>query len=205
MQVATESLHSVKAVLMGDVLSKKSDFFNSIKDHYCQNQDKSLLFEDRAIFTFQLRPDCGVKIDLNNYRHERMQSNFNFRGIQLVLIVFNYNDQNSFDNLMSWLTEMRRYVSDQKAAVIIGNGFSNTNAAVTEDQAHAFAQAQGCKLIQVEEGDFESIQNALVSALNELPSLALHPHENLHTLSQKQGADSNVEPDDESCCRCIMF
>ncbi len=161
--------------------------------------------EDKIIFTFQLRSECAVKIDLSNHRPERTYSNFNFRGIQLALIVFHYNDQASFDNLKSWATEIRRYFRDIQLAVIIGNGYSNTHSVVSEDQAAALAEAQGYNLIQVKEGDFESFQNALAKALNELPSLMLQSNAQTKAISDKPVIDSNSEPESDSCCRCVMF
>ncbi len=201
MEEKKESPHSIKVLLFGDEASKKSDLLNTIKDNCGGPQYNINTSENRIILTIPLRADCSVRVDIRNHKQDLTHSSSPLLGIQLVLLVFSYADVSTFNNLDDWLTEIERYTRNNITTVIIGNCFSDTNQGVTEIQAKTFTEEHSYILAKVREGDFESILNALILALNEVPTLKPQPAPVLPSNTEEQVTESESHP----CCQCTMF
>lgn len=201
MEEKHDSPHSIKVLLFGDEASKKSNILNTIKTNCEQPQYNLNTSDKRIIFTFPLRPDCSVRVDIRNHKQDLTHSSTPLLGIQLVLLVFNYADVSTFNNLDDWLKDIERYTRNNITTVMIGNCFSDNEQEVTKIQAKTFAEEHGYILTQVREGDFESILNALILALNEVPTLKPQPAPVLPSNTEEQVTES----ESTSCCQCTLF
>lgn len=201
MNESKESPHSFKVLLFGDIDSKKSNILHTIKDNFSEPQYDLKTSSDRVIFNFPLRADCSVRLDLRNHRHERTHSSSPLLGIQLVLVIFSYDNAASFDNLKDWMIEVERYTREHIPTVIIGNCFSNINQEVSENTAKSFVEERGYVLAQIMDRDVESLKSALSLALNEAPSLKPKPDYEPTLVTE----ELTSEPNSNSCCQCTMF
>lgn len=170
MEDRKESNHFVRAILFGDETSEKSTILSCIK---CQKPTSIDTFstEDRIQYSIQLRENCSVKLDLLNHKQERTHSSHPLRGIQIIIVVFSYNDLSSFINLKTWITEADRYSRENIPKIIIGNCFSDSDTIVQEKDVNKMIVDLGCPFARVKENDIESVQNAIFLALDQLPSL----------------------------------
>lgn len=167
-----ERTYNLRVLVMGDEDSEKSKILTSIRKKYHQNGDYTSSNDDRISHILQYKGNCQVILDIHNYRQQRTYSSYPLRSIDIVLIVYSSNNLLSFNNIDNWYREIERFSKNYIQTVLVAFHPQNTTHVVNLEQGQAIAEKIGLPFTQISEDDFESIQQALVLALNQLPSLS---------------------------------
>ncbi|GAB4842429.1 WD40 repeat protein [Ancistrocladus abbreviatus] len=87
-----------------------------------------------------------------------------YRGAHGIIIVYDITDQESFDNVKQWLSEIDRYASDNVKKLLVGNKSDLTaNRAVTYETAKAFADEIGIPFLETSAKDASNVEQAFMT------------------------------------------
>ncbi len=193
-----ERTYNLRVLVMGDEDSEKSKILTCIRKNQYQNGDYTSSNDDRISHKLQYKENCQVILDIHNYRQERTNSSYPLRSIDIVLIVYSSNNHLSFNNIDNWYREVERFSKNYIQTVLVAFHPQNTTHVVDLQQGQAIAEKIGLPFTQISENDFESIQQALIHVLNQLPSLS--PKAAPAADKDDDPADSSEPSSRSKCC-----
>ncbi|BAT83443.1 ras-related protein RABD2a [Vigna umbellata] len=87
-----------------------------------------------------------------------------YRGAHGIIIVYDVTDEDSFNNVKQWLSEIDRYASDSVNKLLVGNKCDLTeNRAVSYDTAKAFADEIGIPFMETSAKDATNVEQAFMA------------------------------------------
>ncbi|KAK7374456.1 hypothetical protein VNO80_07886 [Phaseolus coccineus] len=87
-----------------------------------------------------------------------------YRGAHGIIIVYDVTDEESFNNVKQWLSEIDRYASDSVNKLLVGNKCDLTeNRAVSYDTAKAFADEIGIPFMETSAKDATNVEQAFMA------------------------------------------
>ncbi|KAF8111468.1 hypothetical protein N665_0074s0004 [Sinapis alba] len=87
-----------------------------------------------------------------------------YRGAHGIIIVYDVTDQESFNNVKQWLSEIDRYASDNVNKLLVGNKCDLTeNRAVPYETAKAFADEIGIPFMETSAKDATNVEQAFMA------------------------------------------
>jgi GTPase SAR1 family protein len=125
-----------------------------------------------------------------------------YRGAHGIIIVYDVTDQESFNNVKSWLQEIDRFASEHVCKLLVGNKNDMTSKKVVDTAvAKEFADSLGIKFLETSAKTSENVEAAFLAMAAEIKaSTSFQPATN------KAGGVVNVSPKDEDvrassgCC-----
>ncbi|XP_017635178.1 GTP-binding protein YPTM2-like isoform X4 [Gossypium arboreum] len=86
-----------------------------------------------------------------------------YRGAHGIIIVYDVTDQESFNNVKQWLSEIDRYASDNVNKLLVGNKCDLTaNKVVSYETAKAFANEIGIPFLETSAKDATNVEQAFM-------------------------------------------
>ncbi|KAG8477320.1 hypothetical protein CXB51_031095 [Gossypium anomalum] len=86
------------------------------------------------------------------------------KTIKLQIIVYDVTDQESFNNVKQWLSEIDRYASDNVNKLLVGNKCDLTaNKVVSYETAKAFADEIGIPFLETSAKDATNVEQAFMA------------------------------------------
>ncbi|XVF73533.1 hypothetical protein PTKIN_Ptkin12aG0209300 [Pterospermum kingtungense] len=87
-----------------------------------------------------------------------------YRGAHGIIIVYDVTDQESFNNVKQWLSEIDRYASDNVNKLLVGNKCDLTaNKVVSYETAKAFADEIGIPFMETSAKDSTNVEQAFMA------------------------------------------
>ncbi|XP_058207501.1 ras-related protein RABD2a [Rhododendron vialii] len=87
-----------------------------------------------------------------------------YRGAHGIIIVYDITDQESFNNVKQWLSEIDRYASENVNKVLVGNKCDLTSKrAVSYEEAKAFADEIGIPFMETSAKDSTNVEQAFMA------------------------------------------
>ncbi|KAG5558260.1 hypothetical protein RHGRI_008258 [Rhododendron griersonianum] len=87
-----------------------------------------------------------------------------YRGAHGIIIVYDITDQESFNNVKQWLSEIDRYASENVNKVLVGNKCDLTaKRAVSYEEAKAFADEIGIPFMETSAKDSTNVEQAFMA------------------------------------------
>ncbi|KAA3475406.1 ras-related protein RABD2a [Gossypium australe] len=87
-----------------------------------------------------------------------------YRGAHGIIIVYDVTDQESFNNVKQWLSEIDRYASDNVNKLLVGNKCDLTaNKVVSYETAKAFADEIGIPFLETSAKDATNVEQAFMA------------------------------------------
>ncbi|KAI4356625.1 hypothetical protein L6164_000634 [Bauhinia variegata] len=87
-----------------------------------------------------------------------------YRGAHGIIIVYDVTDQESFNNVKQWLSEIDRYASDSVNKLLVGNKCDLTaNKVVSYETAKAFADEIGIPFMETSAKDATNVEQAFMA------------------------------------------
>jgi len=87
-----------------------------------------------------------------------------YRGAHGIIIVYDITDQESFNNVKQWLSEIGRYASDNVNKLLVGNKSDlEANRAVPYETAKAFADEIGIPFLEASAKDSINVEQAFMT------------------------------------------
>ncbi|KAH0727711.1 hypothetical protein KY290_003415 [Solanum tuberosum] len=103
-----------------------------------------------------------------------------YRGAHGIIIVYDITDQESFNNVKQWLSEIDRYASENVNKLLVGNKSDlNDNRAVSYDTAKAFADEIGIPFMEASAKSATNVEQAFMAMAAEIKNrMATQPTSN---------------------------
>ncbi|XP_061374288.1 ras-related protein RABD2a isoform X2 [Gastrolobium bilobum] len=87
-----------------------------------------------------------------------------YRGAHGIIIVYDVTDEESFNNVKQWLSEIDRYASDNVNKLLVGNKSDLTaNRVVSYDTAKEFADQIGIPFMETSAKDSTNVEQAFMA------------------------------------------
>ncbi|XP_042405828.1 GTP-binding protein YPTM2 isoform X1 [Zingiber officinale] len=87
-----------------------------------------------------------------------------YRGAHGIIVVYDVTDQESFNNVKTWLNEIDRYASDNVNKLLVGNKSDLTaNKVVSYETAKAFADEIGIPFIETSAKNATNVEQAFMA------------------------------------------
>ncbi|KAG6538593.1 hypothetical protein ZIOFF_003717 [Zingiber officinale] len=87
-----------------------------------------------------------------------------YRGAHGIIVVYDVTDQESFNNVKTWLNEIDRYASDNVNKLLVGNKSDlTTNKVVSYETAKAFADEIGIPFMETSAKNATHVEQAFMA------------------------------------------
>lgn len=163
--------HLFKLVLIGDSGVGKSCLLLRFADNAFTESYISTIGVD-----FRFRT---VKVDKNTVKlqiwdtagQERFRTitSAYYRGADGIIMVYDVTNQESFNHVADWLTEVNRYASEGTCKLLVGNKSDRTDSRVvsTED-AQAYAENLNIPFLETSAKNADNVEQAFLTMAQEL-------------------------------------
>lgn len=92
-----------------------------------------------------------------------------YRGAHGIIVVYDVTDQESFDNVKQWLSEIERYASEGVHKLLVGNKADLTTKRVVQTaDAKEFADGMGIPFLETSAKDATNVEQAFVTMATEI-------------------------------------
>ena len=155
--------HIFKVLLIGDAGVGKSSMLLRFTDDAFEEQMASTIGVDFRVKTLELSgKTCKLTIwDTAGQERFRTLTSSYYRGCHGIIVVFDVNERETFENLPRWLDELELYTTTQFASkLLVGNKTDLDQRQVSEEEAQAFARKQQMMYIEASAKTRKGIQQA---------------------------------------------
>ncbi|GAB2292493.1 Ras- protein RABD2a [Dionaea muscipula] len=92
-----------------------------------------------------------------------------YRGAHGIIIVYDVTDQQSFENIKQWLSEIDRYASDNVVKLLVGNKSDLTSSKVVSyETGKAFADEIGVPFLETSAKNASNVEQAFMTMAAEI-------------------------------------
>ncbi|KMT01694.1 hypothetical protein BVRB_9g211500 [Beta vulgaris subsp. vulgaris] len=92
-----------------------------------------------------------------------------YRGAHGIIVVYDITDQESFNNVKQWLSEIDRYASNNVNKLLVGNKSDLTaNRAVSYETAKAYADEIGIPFLETSAKDATNVEQAFLTMTEDI-------------------------------------
>mmetsp|Transcript_11661 Transcript_11661/g.19904 ORF Transcript_11661/g.19904 Transcript_11661/m.19904 type:complete len:198 (-) Transcript_11661:67-660(-) len=121
-----------------------------------------------------------------------------YRGTHGIVVVFDVNDRESFDNVDQWINEAQLYaVKCDPVMLLIGNKIDKPDRVVSKKEATEFARSKGMVYIETSAKTKVGIQQTFEELVQKILDKGNYVSENKPTVKP---AYENQNQDDWGCC-----
>ncbi|KAG6495009.1 hypothetical protein ZIOFF_042799 [Zingiber officinale] len=110
--------------------------------------------------------NCFVSLQWDTAGQERFRTitSSYYRGAHGIIVVYDVTDQESFNNVKTWLNEIDRYASDNVNKLLVGNKSDLTaNKVVSYEIAKAFADEIGIPFVETSAKNATNVEQAFMA------------------------------------------
>jgi len=125
-----------------------------------------------------------------------------YRGAHGIIVVFDVTDQESFNNVKQWLSEIDRYANESVNKLLVGNKSDLTAKRVVEHTtAKAFADEIGVPYIETSAKNATNVEQAFMTMAAEIKNrMAREPAVNKPANTIRPGEGRSIAQQKSSCC-----
>jgi Ras-related protein Rab-1A len=160
-----------KLLLIGDSGVGKSCLLLRFADDTYNESYISTIGVDFKIRTIELDGKT-VKLQIwdtaGQERFRTITSSY-YRGAHGIIIVYDVTDQESFNNVKTWLHEIDRYANESVNKLLVGNKNDLTTKKVVDTAtAKEFADSLGIKFLETSAKTSENVEQAFITMAQEI-------------------------------------
>eukprot|EP00803_Ostreobium_quekettii_P004562 evm.model.scf_1827.6 EVM.evm.TU.scf_1827.6 scf_1827:28562-31705(-) len=193
-----------KLLLIGDSGVGKSCLLLRFADDTYTESYISTIGVDFKIRTVELESKV-IKLQIwdtaGQERFRTITSSY-YRGAHGIIVVYDVTDQDSFNNVKTWLNEIDRYASENVNKLLVGNKSDLTAKKVVDYQtAKAFADELGIPFLETSAKNASNVEQAFMTMAQEIKNrMASQPVVNRPGSTVKPGEGRPVSAPKSSCC-----
>ncbi|CAD7704037.1 unnamed protein product, partial [Ostreobium quekettii] len=160
-----------KLLLIGDSGVGKSCLLLRFADDTYTESYISTIGVDFKIRTVELESKV-IKLQIwdtaGQERFRTITSSY-YRGAHGIIVVYDVTDQDSFNNVKTWLNEIDRYASENVNKLLVGNKSDLTAKKVVDYQtAKAFADELGIPFLETSAKNASNVEQAFMTMAQEI-------------------------------------
>lgn len=180
--------HLFKVVLVGDAKVGKSVLLSRFADNQFTESYVSTIGVDFKNKTIELDNNKKIKLQLwDTAGHERFRAIISsyYRGSSGILLVFDVNDEKSFNNVKVWKDDITQRVPEANI-ILVGNKCDDDDASprvVSKERAEALAKELGIPYIETSAKTGHNVENCFVQ-------LARAAYERLLAVVEQKGEEA---------------
>ncbi|CAL1360670.1 unnamed protein product [Linum trigynum] len=125
-----------------------------------------------------------------------------YRGAHGIIIVYDVTDEESFNNVKTWLTEIDKFATDSVNKLLVGNKCDLTSKrAVPYDTAKAFADEIGIPFLETSAKSATNVEEAFMTMASEIKKrMATQPAMNATRPTTVPIRGKPVNNQSSNCC-----
>lgn len=125
-----------------------------------------------------------------------------YRGAHGIIVVYDVTDQESFNNVKQWLSEIDRYANENVNKLLVGNKSDLTAKKVVDyATAKAFADEIGIPFLETSAKSATNVEQAFMTMATEIKNrMATQPVAAAKPNTVKPGEGRAVNTKSSSCC-----
>lgn len=168
---STEYDYLFKLLLIGDSGVGKSCLLLRFADDTYTESYISTIGVDFKIKTIELDGKT-IKLQIwdtaGQERFRTITSSY-YRGAHGIIVVYDITDEESFNNVKDWLSEIDRYACEGVNKLLVGNKSDLVSKrAVPEATARAFAQSLGIQFLETSAKTAQNVEQAFLTMAREI-------------------------------------
>lgn len=193
-----------KLLLIGDSGVGKSCLLLRFADDTYNESYISTIGVDFKIRTIELDGKT-VKLQIwdtaGQERFRTITSSY-YRGAHGIIIVYDVTDQESFNNVKTWLHEIDRYANENVNKLLVGNKNDLTTKKVVDTAtAKEFADSLGIQFLETSAKTSENVEQAFITMAQEIKErMANQPQSQKTSSGINVGANAQEVKESSSCC-----
>ena len=91
-----------------------------------------------------------------------------YRGADGIIMVYDVTNQDSFNHVADWLTEVNRYATDGTCKLLVGNKSDREDRAVTSEAAREYAEQLNIPFLETSAKNADNVEKAFLTMAQEL-------------------------------------
>lgn len=126
-----------------------------------------------------------------------------YRGAHGIIVVYDVTDQESFDNVKTWLSEIDRYANEHVNKLLVGNKADLVSKKVIETQAaQEFASELNIPFLETSAKDSKNVEQAFMTMAAEIKArMATQSTQSSHMATTVNVGDGkSVRSQSSNCC-----
>jgi len=162
--------HLFKLVLIGDSGVGKSCLLLRFADDAFTESYISTIGVDFRFRTVKVEKKT-VKLqiwDTAGQERFRTITSAYYRGADGIIMVYDVTNQESFDHVNDWLSEVNRYASEGTCKLLVGNKSDKAEKVVSSDKARAFADSLQIPFLETSAKNASNVEEAFLTMTGEL-------------------------------------
>mmetsp|Transcript_35142 Transcript_35142/g.71642 ORF Transcript_35142/g.71642 Transcript_35142/m.71642 type:complete len:200 (+) Transcript_35142:108-707(+) len=170
MAVKRDYDHLFKLVLIGDSGVGKSCLLLRFADNAFTDSYISTIGVDFRFRTVKVEKHT-VKLqiwDTAGQERFRTITSAYYRGADGIIMVYDVTNQESFNHVADWLTEVNRYASEGTCKLLVGNKSDRPDRAVTSDSAREYAEKLNIPFLETSAKNADNVEQAFLTMAQEL-------------------------------------
>mmetsp|Transcript_29843 Transcript_29843/g.30278 ORF Transcript_29843/g.30278 Transcript_29843/m.30278 type:complete len:206 (+) Transcript_29843:133-750(+) len=162
--------HLFKLVLIGDSGVGKSCLLLRFADDAFTESYISTIGVDFRFRTVKVEKKT-VKLqiwDTAGQERFRTITSAYYRGADGIIMVYDVTNQESFEHVNDWLSEVNRYASEGTCKLLVGNKSDKGDKVVSSEKARAFADSLGIPFLETSAKNASNVEEAFLTMTAEL-------------------------------------
>ena len=91
-----------------------------------------------------------------------------YRGADGIIMVYDVTNQESFNHVADWLTEVNRYASEGTCKLLVGNKSDRSDRIVSAEEAREYAEGLQIPFLETSAKNADNVENAFLTMAQEL-------------------------------------
>lgn len=97
-----------------------------------------------------------------------------YKGADGIILVYDVNDRNGFDNVGYWMNNIQQYANQLPAMLLVGNKIDLPHRAVSQDEGKATSDEYSCRFLETSAKTSMNVEDALMTVATDALFLSLN-------------------------------
>ena len=167
---SNNNVYTVQVTFVGDADVGKTQIINKFLINNLATEYQptvSATFYSKKILWSNKKIDLRLWDTPGQEKYRKIIKNF-CKGSQLIVLVYAVNDKKSFENISSWVKDIRNINEDAKLLLVGNKCDLEKERQVTEENAKQYATENNMEFMEVSAKDGTNIENMFNSSLQKL-------------------------------------
>ena len=208
--ILNQTIYQLKIILVGDTSVGKTSLVNRFMGYDFEENLKCTVNADFKIKSVSISSNIGAELtvwDTCGQERFRSMTRQYFKDAHGVVLVFDVGDLESYNNLSSWMKEIKTNSNRDPEIVLVANKIDREDRKVTKETGMKFAEKNGIMYTETSskeginiDSPFEKLATALIDKIKKNPNYNIHTtDDNMKNYGKKSEIEKSREKDIKCC------